>query len=128
MEPWKEELYHYGIKGMRWRKRNANNVSDSGLSEDAANLKYWDRNRREIASMAARSAYTTRKMMERGVNPGGVRQVAKNLKKVSKHANNSYNTFKDAIDRKYHKKVKNRKTSGLGVRHKGQSYVRRVLS
>ena len=21
MEPWKEELYHYGIKGMKWRKR-----------------------------------------------------------------------------------------------------------
>ena len=40
MESWKEELYHYGIKGMKWKKRKAiaDTKKTSQLTESEARI------------------------------------------------------------------------------------------
>ena len=103
MEAWREELYHYGVKGMKWRRNGRNRVSDSGTDEDSASLRYWKNNGRRDTARGSRMLYETHKMMKSGASPESIHRhkvAAKNTLKVARYERDSAKLASDRIRKK----------------------------
>lgn len=122
MEAWKDELYHYGVRGMKWKHH-----TDSGMSQDESTVKWGRRTSNNDAAIAARSRYEARKLASQKGDPSRIRALkttAKRFSDVSRYERDLANKAEDRI----HKKRKNRKNEGRSIRSRGSTYVRRVLS
>lgn len=141
MEAWKDELYHYGIKGMKWRKRHVE-LASRGYEAQA----------RHTLDARDQALDTIRKERQKGENADikevlrqtkYVRQQAKRTKRAAKGVvramsraafdegyEHGYNRTKERIEqnRKKRKAAVNKVKSAAGDTKKAaKSYVRNLF-
>ena len=122
MESWRDELYHYGVKGMKWRRQ-----TDSGIDENTAAMRITRRHSLKDAATASRNRYEAQKNMRQG----GDRDVLRNNKLMANRFSKVARLERkhsEEYDDKRRGRTKNRKNEGRGIRSKGYTYIRRVLS
>lgn len=95
MEAWKEELYHWGVKGMKWRKHKAMSDAESAARNAEWAARNADEMRAQLNSKGGRATNKQRKALEAADNRAfnaGVRSAMKNpidLKKFSPNPHGS---------------------------------------
>ena len=121
MEAWKEELYHYGIKGMKWRKRKS---SYERLQESGRNLE-----------LNTRRASATAQNMQQILDDhnSGKRKISKeDANRISRNGlKQGINTLRSAgrhvrATRRYRRAQKFKRSYESG-RAKGQAFVNKYF-
>ena len=140
MEAWRDELYHYGVKGMKWRKRK-NQMSEA---EKQARIDEGARRAHDEAQQAKKEAFDkyykeynkysyAQKRYEK-TKTGGNRRAANAAKRKNDDARHEYDmaekNYKHAYNKAFNNKKKDRKALS-DYRNKKQSpkaFLRKLFS
>jgi len=147
MEPWREELYHYGVRGMKWKNHKsalANAHREQAYNDrvygamEATYGRDFDRKSVNYAKQENRKAYaheTTARAIENGRPGSRVKRFdysssdstkGKGLYRREKSGSNA--GYASGKERQKDRKFRSSGTKKVSTKKRGALYVKRVLS
>jgi hypothetical protein len=136
MEAWKEELYHWGIKGMKWKKRKKSAVETAAQNYENAYKRYSqtgsiqdfkaaDRNK---SSRAINNYKAKRKIAM--VARGGVHHLIGATRAAARQDEAGWNRHLNAFQKNYSKRSKaatHRRVKRAEAKYKAKTYLKNLF-
>ena len=136
MEAWKDELYHYGVKNMKWGKRKKSSAETAARNYENAYRRYSetkseqdfkaaDRNKSSRALNNYKNAYNAKTIARGGINHVIGIKLAK-ARDDEAAWNRHSNAFRKNV-KKRSKAATHRKVQAANAKNKAKSYVKNLF-